>query len=152
MSGLLLLRALRPALPAAAVRRLRTAAPRPAFAKELFVGTLRKVRGPPRRSARGPAGRGEGGGGRPSSALCGRRRLRGGCGPFLLPHRPTEERAAAAASAGTGAGGEAACPLSLAGSGALGRTAASHLPPVTGGSASWRRLGGRRPLDRRVQP
>lgn len=64
MSGLLLLRALRPALPAAAVRRLRTAAPRPAFAKELFVGTLRKVRGPPRRSARGPAGR-EGGGGPP---------------------------------------------------------------------------------------
>lgn len=100
----------------------------------------------------GTGGEGGGGGGRPSSAPCGRRRLRGGCGPFLRPHRPTEERAAAAASAGTGAGGEAACPPSLAGSGALGRTAASHLPPVTGGSASWRRLGGRRPLDRRVQP
>ncbi|NWY63005.1 ACAD9 dehydrogenase, partial [Chionis minor] len=43
VSGLLV-RALRAALPAArtAVRRLRTAAPRPAFAKELFLGTLRK--------------------------------------------------------------------------------------------------------------
>ncbi|KAM6060334.1 complex I assembly factor ACAD9, mitochondrial isoform 2-T2 [Theristicus caerulescens] len=42
----LLLRTLRAALPAPgalpAVRRLRTAAPRPAFAKELFLGTLRK--------------------------------------------------------------------------------------------------------------
>ncbi|XP_075015510.1 complex I assembly factor ACAD9, mitochondrial isoform X1 [Calonectris borealis] len=45
MSGLLL-RALRAALPVPltlpAVRRLRTAAPRPAFAKELFLGALRK--------------------------------------------------------------------------------------------------------------
>uniref|UniRef100_A0A8C4U5Q1 Complex I assembly factor ACAD9, mitochondrial n=1 Tax=Falco tinnunculus TaxID=100819 RepID=A0A8C4U5Q1_FALTI len=45
MSGLLL-RALRSALPGPAVRpavrRLRTGAPRPAFAKELFLGTLRK--------------------------------------------------------------------------------------------------------------
>ncbi|XP_068763511.1 complex I assembly factor ACAD9, mitochondrial [Struthio camelus] len=44
MSGLLLLRAARSALPAAAAarRHLRTAAPRPAFAKELFLGRLRK--------------------------------------------------------------------------------------------------------------
>ncbi|XP_037240007.1 complex I assembly factor ACAD9, mitochondrial [Falco biarmicus] len=41
MSGFLL-RALRSALPGPAVRRLRTGAPRPAFAKELFLGTLRK--------------------------------------------------------------------------------------------------------------
>ncbi|XP_072203549.1 complex I assembly factor ACAD9, mitochondrial [Excalfactoria chinensis] len=42
MSGFLV-RALRAALPGtAAVRRLRTAAPRPAYAKELFLGELRK--------------------------------------------------------------------------------------------------------------
>lgn len=50
MSRLLLLRALRAARPGPgafrAARCLRTAAPRPAFAKELFLGTLRKVRGP----------------------------------------------------------------------------------------------------------
>ncbi|NWV01414.1 ACAD9 dehydrogenase, partial [Upupa epops] len=44
MSGLVLLRALRPALHGVvpSVRCLRTAAPRSAFAKELFLGSLRK--------------------------------------------------------------------------------------------------------------
>lgn len=58
MSGVWL-RALRAALPVPlglpAVRRLRTAAPRPAFAKELFLGSLRKVRRARRGSARAPA-------------------------------------------------------------------------------------------------
>lgn len=58
MSGVWL-RALRAALPVPlglpAVRRLRTAAPRPAFAKELFLGSLRKVRRARRGPARAPA-------------------------------------------------------------------------------------------------
>lgn len=62
MSGVML-RALRAALPLPAAlpaaRRLRTAVPRPAFAKELFLGSLRKVRGG--RRLRAGAGRGCGG-------------------------------------------------------------------------------------------